>query len=144
MSFSTKNVILFKFIPVHFTKSVFMLFEFMYAFKRSIKWELQNSDQLACSKFADMLFPRVSLMQKKLWKRNEYKLIILKKTTHYRSSCPEVFYKKGVKKRVGNFAKFAGKQLCQSFFNKAAGLRPATLLKKRLCHGAFLWILWNF
>ena len=30
-----------------------------------------------------------------------------------------------------NFAKFTGKHLCQSlFFNKVAGLRPATLLKK--------------
>ena len=34
-----------------------------------------------------------------------------------------------------NFAKFAEKHLCQSlFFNKVAGLRPATLLKKRLWH----------
>ena len=32
-----------------------------------------------------------------------------------------------------NFAKFIGKHLCQSlFFNKVAGLRPATLLKKKL------------
>ena len=32
-----------------------------------------------------------------------------------------------------NFAKFTGKHLCQSlFFKKVAGLRPATLLKKRL------------
>ena len=47
-----------------------------------------------------------------------------------RSSCPEVFCKKGV---LGNFAKFTGKHLCQSlFFNKVAGLRPAILLKKRL------------
>ena len=31
-----------------------------------------------------------------------------------------------------NFAKFTQKHLCQSlFFNKVAGLRPATLLKKR-------------
>ena len=37
-----------------------------------------------------------------------------------RSSCPEVFCKKGV---LRNFAKFTGKQLCQSlFFNKVAGL----------------------
>ena len=34
-----------------------------------------------------------------------------------------------------NFAKFAGKHLCQSlFFNKVVGRRPATLLKKRLWH----------
>ena len=30
------------------------------------------------------------------------------------------------------------KQLCQSlFFNKVAGMRPATLFKKRLCHRCF-------
>ena len=52
-----------------------------------------------------------------------------------RSSCPKVFCKKGV---LRNFANFAGKHLCQSlFFNKAAGLRPATLLKKRLWHRCF-------
>ena len=38
--------------------------------------------------------------------------------------------KKGV---LENIAKFIGKHLCQSlFFNKVEGLRPATLLKKRL------------
>ena len=35
--------------------------------------------------------------------------------------------------------KFTGKHLCQgSFFNKVVGLRPATLLKKRLWHRCFL------
>ena len=38
----------------------------------------------------------------------------------FRSSLPEVFYKKGAPK---NFAKFTGKHLHQSlFFNKIAGL----------------------
>ena len=39
-----------------------------------------------------------------------------------------------LKKRfLRNFAKFTGKHLCESlFFNKVAGLMPATLLKKRL------------
>ena len=47
-----------------------------------------------------------------------------------RSSRPEVFVKKGV---LTNFAKFAVKHLFQSlFFNKVAGLRLATLLKKKL------------
>ena len=46
--------------------------------------------------------------------------------THFGSSRPEVFCKKGVLK---NFTKFTGKGLCQSlFFNKIAGL------KKRLWH----------
>ena len=49
-----------------------------------------------------------------------------------RSSRPDVFCKTGIFK---NFAKFKRKHLCQSlFFNKAAGLRPAILLKKRLCY----------
>ena len=49
---------------------------------------------------------------------------------------PEIFCKgKGV---LRHFAKFTGKHLCQSlFFNKVAGLRPATLLKKRLWYRCF-------
>ena len=43
--------------------------------------------------------------------------------------------KKGVPR---NFTKFTGKHLCQSlFFNKVAGLSPATLLEKRLWHRCF-------
>ena len=46
-----------------------------------------------------------------------------------RNSRPQVFCKKGV---LRNLIKFTGKHLCQSlFFNKFAGLRPATLLKKK-------------
>ena len=52
-----------------------------------------------------------------------------------RSSRPEVFCKKSV---LRNFTKFTGKHLCQGlFFNKVAGLRAATLLKKRLWHRCF-------
>ena len=47
----------------------------------------------------------------------------------FRSRRTEVICKKGV---LRNFAKFRGKHLCQSLFlNKVAGLRPATLLKKK-------------
>ena len=47
-------------------------------------------------------------------------------------NCPEVFCKKDV------FRNFAKRHLCQSlFFNKVAGLKPATLLKKRLWHRCF-------
>ena len=46
-----------------------------------------------------------------------------------RSSRPEVFCKKGIHK---SFAKFTEIHLWQSIFNKDAGLRPGTLLKKRL------------
>ena len=50
----------------------------------------------------------------------------------FRSSCPQI---KGF---LRNFVKCIGKNLCQSlFFNKVAGLRPATSLKKRLWHRCF-------
>ena len=48
-----------------------------------------------------------------------------------RSSRPDVLCKKTV---LQNFTKFTGKHLCQSLF---AGLRPANLLKKRLCQSCF-------
>ena len=52
-----------------------------------------------------------------------------------RTSRPEVFCRKSV---LRNLAKFTGKHLCQSFFfNKVAGLRSATLSKKRLWHRCF-------
>ena len=48
---------------------------------------------------------------------------------------PEVFCKKDV---LINFTKFTGKHLCQSlFFHKVGGLRPGTLLKKRIWHRCF-------
>ena len=54
---------------------------------------------------------------------------------HDRSSCTEVFCKKGV---FGNFAKFTGKHLYQSLsFNKVAGLMPANLSQKRLAQVFF-------
>ena len=56
------------------------------------------------------------------WGSN-YAIVQIDSTSH-----PEVFCKKDVLK---NFSKFAGKHLCQSIFlNKAASLRPATLLKR--------------
>ena len=43
-----------------------------------------------------------------------------------------------IKAVLRNFAKFTGKHLCHSLFlNKVVGLRPATLLKKRLWHRCF-------
>ena len=59
-----------------------------------------------------------------------YNTDVCEDPSDYRSSRPEVFCKKCV---LRNFAKFTGKQLCQSFFfNKVAGLRSAILLKKTL------------
>ena len=52
-----------------------------------------------------------------------------------RSSHRRCSVRKGV---LGNFAKFIGKHLCQClFFNIVAGLRHATLLKKRLWQRCF-------
>ena len=52
-----------------------------------------------------------------------------------KSSHQRCYMKKGV---LRNFTKFKGKHLCQSlFFDKLAGLRPATLLKKKLWHRCF-------
>ena len=53
-----------------------------------------------------------------------------------------MFCKKDV---LENFAKFTGRRLRQSlFFNKVAGLRPATLLKKRLWRRCFSVIFVKF
>ena len=53
-----------------------------------------------------------------------------KKERKNRSSHPEVFYKKDV---LRNFAKFTGKQLCQSsFFNKGGGLACSFIKKETL------------
>ena len=44
-----------------------------------------------------------------------------------------------------NFTEFTGKHLCQSLFlNKVPGLRPATLLKRRLWHRCFTLKFANF
>ena len=51
----------------------------------------------------------------------------------YRNSRLEVFSKKAV---LRIFAKSRGKQLCQSHF-KVKGLRPTTVLKKRLWYRCF-------
>ena len=53
----------------------------------------------------------------------------------FRSSHQRCSVRKGV---LRNFAKLTGKHKCQNlFFNKVAGLRPSTLLKKRLWHRCF-------
>ena len=59
-----------------------------------------------------------------------YRIFYICRSSHRRCSV-----RKGA---LRNFAKFTGKHPCQSlFYNKVAGLRPATLSKKRLWHGCF-------
>ena len=53
----------------------------------------------------------------------------------FRSSHQKCTVKKDV---LRNFTKLTGKYMCQGlFFNKVAGLSPATLLKKRLWYRCF-------
>ena len=62
-------------------------------------------------------------------------LILTPYNSRKESSRQELFCKKAV---IRNFTKFTGKHLCQSlFFNKVAGLRPTTSLKKRPLHSCF-------
>ena len=65
-----------------------------------------------------------------------------KRFCQFRSSHQRCSIKKGV---LRIFARFTGKHLCRSlFFNKVAGLRPATLLKKRLWRRCFPMNFTNF
>ena len=72
---------------------------------------------------------------KRSFAKKFFKEYSIRHMTCSRSSRPEVFCKKGFLK---NFANFTEKHLCQSLlFNKVAGLRRATLLKKRPWHRSF-------
>ena len=58
----------------------------------------------------------------------------------YQTSTTRISHQRCSMKRgvLKNFAKFTRKHLCLSLlFNKVAGLKPATLLKKRLWHRGF-------
>ena len=72
------------------------------------------------------------------WLRNKVIAKLLKlpsKITCFRSSHERCSVGKGL---LRNFTNFTGKHLCYSpFFNKVAGLRPATLLKRSLWHRCF-------
>ena len=67
---------------------------------------------------------------------------VLLSMSNTQKQSPMVFCKKDVLK---NFVKFTQKNTCArvSFLNKVECLRPATLSKKRLWPGVFLWILRN-
>ena len=78
--------------------------------------------------------PEHLLLKKRLWQRcfpvHFGNLLRTTRNSHQKCSL-----KQGVLK---NFTKFAGKHLCQNlFFYKVVGLRPATLLKRRLWHRCF-------
>ena len=74
-----------------------------------------------------------------IWKRLVHKKLLNLRIifqTEVQKQLKELFCRKPV---VRNFTKSTGKHVCQSlFFNEVAGLRPATLLKKRLWRRCFL------
>ena len=61
-------------------------------------------------------------------------------TSFVRNSSSQVFLEIGI---PINLAKFMGKNL-ESFFDKSAGWKPATLFKKYSDKGASLWVFGNF
>ena len=76
----------------------------------------------------------ISWNEKKNWRdfliHNFVEIFQFSRSSHKRCSL-----KKAIPK---NFSKFTGKHLCQGlFFNKVAGLRPATSLRKKLWHRCF-------
>ena len=78
---------------------------------------------------SDLYFIHKCSQPKSIWKildlKKLYNIFGKDRRSHRRCSV-----RKGV---LRNFAKFTGKQICQSlFFSKVADLRPAALLKKRL------------
>ena len=75
------------------------------------------------------------LMNTELTSENIFTYLQNFRLLKYRSSHQKCSVRKGV---LRNFAKFTWKHLCQSLFlNKVAGLRLATLLKKRISHRCF-------
>ena len=73
---------------------------------------------------------KIDLFQNFFLYKKSTKINLLYRSSHQRCSLKKVFLK--------NFIKFTGKHLCWSlFFNKVSGLRPSTLLKKRLQQRCF-------
>ena len=74
------------------------------------------------------------------WQHSAWLLFLSKKSNFWNLKATSSHQWCSVRKSVlRNFVKFTGKHLCQSlFYNKVAGLRPATSLNKRLWHRCFL------
>ena len=114
-----------------------------------------------------MIIIALNLFKKQRYQNNLNNDVILSLSITLNTLClhnipkavvPKCSVRKGI---LRNLTKFTGKHLCQSIFlNKVAGIRPATLLKKRPWHRCFpvnfvkflrtpffteyLWILLNF
>ena len=84
-------------------------------------------------------------IRSEIWKRSlnyfvPMFLFISMLSSFLRSSHPSVFYKKGFPKK---FSKFTEKQLLESLFNKIAGLRHATLFKKKTQVQVYSFAFWE-
>ena len=100
--------------------------------QHKLPWHFQPKFQCFSSYSRYHLLLRVSAEDFLLLLLISIYLLLLGFVTESRSGYLEVFCGEGV---LSNFAEFTGKHLSQSlFFDKVAGHRPVTLLKKRLWH----------
>ena len=105
---------------------------------RRIRWirQIRRVRQVRCIRRIRVRIRRIRVLKiayKKPFLSNLFQIYLWPQT--FGSSRPEVFCRKGV---LRNFAKLTGKHLSQSLlFTKAASLRPATLLEKRLWRRCF-------
>ena len=116
-------------LPYHFAWKFLKFESFIIAI---LGWSIHNRKTFSISgSFFKKLKAFVINLRKFYWWAIAWELSLI--------SCqkqpPEVFCWKGF---LRIFTKFTRKHLCQSlFFNKVAGLSPATLLKQRLRHKCF-------
>ena len=114
--------------------------KWFHMFKQTCNWKMQLCLSM-CNLLMDTWHERIhqNTATSGLWqfhpcfvsfffsRSSKRKLVLIDNSHKCRSSRPEV----SCKKSCPYFAKFTGKHLRQSlFFNKVAGLRPVTLLKK--------------
>ena len=93
---------------------------------------------MQCKNFSEFLSVYKSMVYwTEIWRYYHHFLIRIINETITQMFCFRINHQR-CSVRNKNFAKFAGKHQCQSlFFSKVAGLRCATLLKKRLWHRCF-------
>ena len=106
------------------------------------RWIIVSGPCMRIEQNEDITFPNLKkillkypiLRNNLYWKMRRFASLVTG-TSKVGSSHQRCSIKKGV---FRNFTKVTGKHLCQSlFFDKVAGLRCATLLKKRLWHRCF-------
>ena len=89
--------------------------------------KIETPAQVFCCDFCEFFKSNTGFLSLNF--ENFFRIYFLYRGSHQRCSM-----KKGV---LENFTKFARRHLARVSFNKVAGLRPSTLLKKRLWHRSF-------